>query len=134
MIGVRNAAIDALYTYYGEVSDDHESPSLHDIRYIFDHTTPDAPIRRFLIVHSLFYMFSKNRQNTPLPADWAQVIRERGEIGFAMLRMLSEWNWVMGGNAPNMKVKARHEFHERMPQPVLVIKEEPEEEVESVEV
>lgn len=126
---MRNAAIDVLYTHYGEASDDHEAPNLHDVKYIFDNTTPEAPIRRFLIVHALFFLFSKNRRNAPLPDDWAQVLTEHGEIGYAMVRMLGEWNWVMGVNAPPMKVKARHEFHERLPEPP-VVKDEPAENLE----
>jgi len=113
MVGLRNAAIDALYTHFGEVTDFHESPNFEDIDYIFTHTTPDAPIRRFLIVHALFYLFSKGRRNAPLPADWGKVLCKNGEIGWAMIRMLADWNWTMGVNAPPMKVKARYQFHEK---------------------
>ena len=129
MIGIRNAAIDALYTYYGEVREDHESPNLHDIKYIFEHTTAEAPIRRFLIVHCVFYLFCRGRQNTPLPEDWAEVLNERGEIGYSMIRMLSEWGWIMGVGTPPMKVKSRTEFHERAPQP-MIVKPEPRDSIE----
>ncbi|KAL2018524.1 hypothetical protein VTK56DRAFT_736 [Thermocarpiscus australiensis] len=123
ILGVRNAVIDVLYVYFGEASDDHKAPNLLDVKYIFDHTLPDAPIRRFLIAHTLFYLFSKNRRNAPLPGEWAGVLTENGEIGCAMIRMLADWNWVIGANAPAMKIKPRTEFHERLPQPPVIKRE-----------
>jgi hypothetical protein len=115
IIGVRNAVIDVLNGYYGEASDNHTSPVFHDITYVFAHTAGDAPMRRFLIAHALFYLFSKNRRNAPLPHDWAEVLREHPEVGFEMIKMLGEWNWFMGHNAPRMTIKPRGEFHEHVP-------------------
>lgn len=126
IVGVRNAVIDVLYTYYGEASDDHQSPNFHDVKYIFENTVPGAPMRRFLTAHSLFYLFSKNRLSLPLPRDWVEVLGKEAEIGFAMIQMMAEWSWYMGGNAPKMTVKPRADFHERVP----VVKEEPVEECE----
>ena len=131
IVGVRNAVIDVLYAYYGEASDDHKSPDLHDVLYIFDHTAPGAPMRRFLVAHALFYLFSKNRRNAPLPEDWEEVLSERGDVGYDMVRMLGEWNWAMGQNAPRMTIKPRIEFHEKVasPPPVVKSEEDAEEEV-----
>ncbi|KXX80708.1 hypothetical protein MMYC01_202143 [Madurella mycetomatis] len=119
VIGVRNAASDALYEYYGPASDNHKPPNLHDVKYIFDNTTPDAPLRRFLIAQALFYLFSLNRRNAPLPRDWIVVLTQHAEIGFAMIRMLADWNWAIGDNAPNMNLRPRQEFHERIPLPPI---------------
>lgn len=97
---------------------------MHDVLYIFENTEPAAHMRRFLVAHVLFYLFSKQRRNTPLPRDWAEVLNEHGDIGFSMIRMLAEWNWAMGHNAGRMSIKARESFYEKMPTPVEVIKEE----------
>lgn len=126
IVGVRNAVIDVLYLYYGEASDDHLSPNLHDVTYIFAHTTPDAPMRRFLIAHALFHLFSRDRRNAPLPQDWVEVLNEQCDVGYEMIKMLSEWNWSMGYNAPRMTIKPRVDFHERLPRPAPaeIIKQE----------
>jgi hypothetical protein len=113
--GLRNAVMDVLYSYYGEASDDHRAPNLRDVQYIFEHTGPHAPIRRFLIAHTLFYLFSRGRRGQQLPPDWQEVLRGHGEIGFEIVRMLSEWNWTMGLNAPRMSIKPRVDFHEKVP-------------------
>jgi hypothetical protein len=126
IVGVRNAVLDVLYAYYGEASDDHRSPDMRDITYVFDHTGPDAPMRRFLIAHALFFLFSKNRRGAPLPPDWAKVLNEYSEVGYDMIRMMGEWNWVMGSNAPRMAIKPRVEFHERVPRPQVVKQEQVE--------
>ena len=124
ILGVRNAVLDVLYAYYGEASDDHRSPDMADVTYIFDHTMPNAPMRRFLTAHSLFFLFSKNRRGQPLPQDWITVLNDYPQVGFEMVTMLAEWNWSMGYNAPRMTIKARAEFHERPPQPKVVKQEE----------
>ncbi|SPQ20334.1 4d39f5ac-9ba7-4cab-9d83-27631aa1918a [Thermothielavioides terrestris] len=121
IVGVRNAVIDVLYTYYGEASDDHEAPNMHDVKYIFENTLPGAPMRRLLTAHSLFYLFSKDRVTQPLPRDWVEVLNSEAEIGFAIIQMLAEWGWYIGGNAPRMTVKPRADFHERVP----IVKDEP---------
>ncbi len=134
IVGVRNAVIDVLYAYYGEASDDHKSPNLHDIQYVFENTVPGTPMRRFLVAHALFYLFSKGRRNAPLPDDWAEVLlgEERGDVAYDMLRMLGEWNWAMGHNAPRMTIKPRAEFHERLPAPPIIVKQEEGEDGEDV--
>jgi hypothetical protein len=129
IVGVRNAVIDVLYAYYGEASDNHMSPSLHDVKYIFDNTKPEAPMRRFLIAHALFYLFSKNRRNAPLPEDWFEVLNAHCDVGFEMIKMLGEWNWAMGQNAPRMTIKPRTEFHERLPRALVIKREEAEDAV-----
>jgi hypothetical protein len=121
---VRNAVVEVLYIYYGESSDDHKSPCMHDVLYIFENTDSEAPMRSFLIAHTLFYLFSKKRRNSPLPQDWAEVLNEHGDIGFDMIRMLSEWNWAMGHNAGRMNIKAREQFYEKLPTPPEIIKQE----------
>jgi hypothetical protein len=123
ILGVRNAVLDVLYAYYGEASDDHRSPDMVDVTYIFDHTVPNAPMRRFLTAHSLFFLFSKNRRGQPLPQDWIAVLNEYPQVGFEMVTMLAEWNWSMGYNAPRMTIKPRAEFHER-PNQAKVVKQE----------
>ena len=35
-----------------------------------------------------------------------------------------EWNWSMGHNAPRMTIKPRIKFHERLPQPEEMVKQE----------
>lgn len=113
--GVRNAVVDVLYSYFGEATDNHRSPDMRDVEYIFARTPDGAPMRRFLVAHALFYLFSKNRHNAPLPQDWADVLAARGDVGLEMATMLAEWNWHMGHNAPRMTIKPRVEFHEKVP-------------------
>ncbi|KAL2132832.1 hypothetical protein VTI74DRAFT_3264 [Chaetomium olivicolor] len=127
---LRNAVIDVLYAYYGEASDDHESPNLHDVKYIFENTAEDAPMRRLLIAHALFFFFSKNRRNAPLPQDWVDVLSRHADVGFAMFTMLADWKWAMNVNAPRMAIRKRAEFHERIPVPQVpdIVKPEPTEE------
>lgn len=78
---------------------------------IFDNTPTESHMRRLLTAHALFYLFDR-RRNGPLPPEWEQVLRNGGEIGWAMISMLSEWKWVMGGNVPPMRIKNRQAFHE----------------------
>ncbi|KAL2265340.1 hypothetical protein VTJ83DRAFT_6440 [Remersonia thermophila] len=115
IIGVRNAVIDVLYGYFGEASDTHRAPNMHDVQYVFAHTTPRSPMRRFLVAHALFYLFSRGRRNEPLPRDWYEVLHGNGEVGYELMRMLAEWNWSMGHNAPRMTIKPRADFHEKIP-------------------
>ncbi|KAK4153880.1 hypothetical protein C8A00DRAFT_14945 [Chaetomidium leptoderma] len=124
IVGVRNAVIDVLYAHYGEADDGHMSPNLHDVTYVFENTAREAPMRRFLVAHALFYLFSKNRRDAPLPEDWVEVLNTQSEIGFEMINMLGEWNWSMGHNAPRMTIKPRIKFHERLPQPEEMVKQE----------
>ncbi|KAK3943578.1 hypothetical protein QBC46DRAFT_420037 [Diplogelasinospora grovesii] len=125
IIPVKNAAIDCLYDYFKLGLDDPSvearCPDLRDVRYIFDHTPPESPMRKLLIVHAMLYLFSKKRRAVPrtilLPDEWEETITQSGDIGWAMIKMLSEWKWTMGsgGNVPEMKIKHRQEFHEVVP-------------------
>ncbi|KAK0634736.1 hypothetical protein B0T17DRAFT_586461 [Bombardia bombarda] len=120
IIGVRNAAIDVLYNYFGEQTEEVRCPNLEDVRYLFDHTAPDEQIRRLVIAHTLFHLFGKKRERIglhTLPREWEAVISSNGEIAWSMIRMLADWRWVCGVNVPDMKIKPRQEFHERIPQP-----------------
>ncbi|KAK4251613.1 hypothetical protein C7999DRAFT_10631 [Corynascus novoguineensis] len=149
IVGVRNAVLDVLYAYYGDTApgseQHHRAPNMHDITYVFAHTARDAPMRRFLIAHALFYLFSRARSSRGartssssssalllLPLDWEQVLSESAEVGYEMIRMLAEWNWVMGANAPRMTIKARTEFHERVPGPADPVKQELTEDEEGI--
>ncbi|KAK3304198.1 uncharacterized protein B0T15DRAFT_232436 [Chaetomium strumarium] len=123
--GIRNAVVDCLYTYFGTSSDDHKAPAFYDVKYIFDNTEPGAPMRRLLTAHLLFFLFSKSRRNSPLPGDWVEVLSKDAAIGFAMIQMLAEWNWVMGDNAPRMNIRPRADFHEKVP----FVKYEPDEDL-----
>ena len=117
IMGVKNAAIDALYAYFGPDAEkapgEARHPDFRDIQYAFEHTLPDSHMRRLLVAHALFYLFGKKRRGAPLPPAWEEVISRNGEIAWAMTKMLSDWKWVMGTNIPDMKIKARQEFHER---------------------
>ncbi|KAM7187895.1 hypothetical protein V8F20_010764 [Naviculisporaceae sp. PSN 640] len=121
IMGVKNAAVDALYAYFGPDADKDKptdpneirAPDLRDIQYCFENTAPDSHMRRLLVAHALFYLFGKKRLTTPLPAAWEEVISKNGEIAWSMVKMLSDWKWVMGVNVPHMKIKARQDFHEK---------------------
>lgn len=143
IMGVKNAAIDALYAYFGpdaeKAVDEVRHPDLRDIQYAFENTLPDSHMRRLLIAHALFHLFGKKRRSAPLPPAWEDVISQNGEIAWAMVKMLSDWKWVMGSNVPDMKIKARQEFHEKpfVPPPPVpaageqIIKAEPNAEEDS---
>ncbi|KAK3387272.1 hypothetical protein B0H63DRAFT_541513 [Podospora didyma] len=117
IVGVKNAAIDVLYQYYGQVPEDViRVPSLFDVKYVFDNTDGNAQIRRLLIAHALFFLFSKKRANRdPLPEEWQTVLSENGEIAWSMIKMLSDWRWTIGRNVPEMNIKPKQEFHEPVP-------------------
>ncbi|KAK3314901.1 hypothetical protein B0H66DRAFT_627692 [Apodospora peruviana] len=122
--GVKNAAIDALYAYFKfddakEKADDPNEvrcPDLEDVLYAFENTPADSHMRRLLIAHSLFHLFGTKRlDRRPLPPDWEKILRQSGEVGWEMIKMLSDWQWIMGRNVPIMRIKPRQEFHERIP-------------------
>lgn len=72
-------------------------------------------MRRLLVAHTLFYLFSKNRRNAPLPQDWPDVLLNHADVGFALVKMLADWKWAMNVNAPRMTIRKRSEFYERVP-------------------
>jgi len=111
IVGVKNAAIDAVYAYFND-SSEILCPNLHDVQQVFENTPPDAHMRRLLIAHALFYLFSKKPATVGLPEDWAEVMQSSGQVGWAMVSMLNEWRWEMGVNVPPMKIKTRQSFHE----------------------
>ncbi|KAK3321187.1 hypothetical protein B0T19DRAFT_466468 [Cercophora scortea] len=126
--GVRNAAIDALYAHFAEPLEAHSElaprcPDLADVKYVFDNTDENCQLRRLLIAHTLFFLFNKKRTvpasgsgGSAFPAEWDdEVLRSSGDIGLALIRMLAEWRWVMGRNVPEMKIKPRQEFHDKIP-------------------
>lgn len=127
IVGLRNTVMDTLHRYYDVDTDDgkkHMSPDLCDVQYVYDNTKPAAPIRAFLLANALFWLFSKKRATGSLPPDWVDVLRSNGDIGFEMIDMLAGWGWVIGKSTPIMKIKPRHEFHERVPEHEIV-KQEP---------
>ncbi|KAK3683512.1 hypothetical protein B0T22DRAFT_249622 [Podospora appendiculata] len=129
--GVRNAAIDALYAHYAEPLEANSElaprcPDLADVKYVFDNTDEHSQLRRLLIAHTLFFLFNKKRATpavgaagtSAFPVEWDdEILRSSGEIGLALIRMLAEWRWVMGRNVPEMKIKPRQEFHDKIPMP-----------------
>ncbi|KAK5658613.1 hypothetical protein OQA88_2006 [Cercophora sp. LCS_1] len=124
IVGVKNAAIDVIYNYYGEATGELRVPNLNDVAFVFNSTPEDSHLRRLLIAHTLFYIFDKRRGNKPLPEEWEAVMRGNGEIAFTLIRMLADWNWVMGGNVPPMKIRSRQSFHEPLPQDCTIVKKE----------
>jgi hypothetical protein len=117
--GLKNAAVDAIYHFYhgdGAVEEGgkRRCPDLRDVKYVFENTVADAPIRRLLVVSTLFYLFSRKneRQSNLLPDEWEEVIRSSGDIGWEIIKMVYSWNWVLGSNCPAMAVKKPCSFHE----------------------
>ncbi|KAK0708958.1 hypothetical protein B0T26DRAFT_388015 [Lasiosphaeria miniovina] len=112
IIGVRNAVINALYLYWGAETDEVRCPSLHDVQYVFANTDAKSHMRRLILAHALFYLFGRKRRGDVLLAEWEDVLKANGEIGWSMISMLADWRWVMGINVPGMKIKPRQDFHE----------------------
>ncbi|KAK4204803.1 hypothetical protein QBC40DRAFT_336701 [Triangularia verruculosa] len=113
---LRNACIDVLYDYFGPASDDHYCLKMEDVAFIFANTPEEAPMRRFLVAHLLFYVFSRNRRGVSIPEEWGTVL-EKGDFGISwtLVRMLGDWNWAIGSNVPVMIIKPRNEFHDKTP-------------------
>ncbi|KAK0741775.1 hypothetical protein B0T21DRAFT_433138 [Apiosordaria backusii] len=113
---LRNACVDVLYDYMGPASDDHMCLAMQDVAFVFQNTPSESPMRRFLVAHLLFYIFSRNRRAMPLPQEWGTVL-EKGDFGISwtMFRMLGDWNWAIGDNVPVMIIKPRTEFHDKTP-------------------
>ncbi|KAK4186043.1 hypothetical protein QBC35DRAFT_465047 [Podospora australis] len=120
MESLRNSTMDVIYDHYGPVRPDHEAPAMEDVEYIFRNTPPDSPMRRFLIAHLCFFLFSEARQGQGLPEGWFKFSAENHEINTSIIRMLGDWNWVIGKNAPGMVVKKRTEFYEYPPIPIKI--------------
>lgn len=118
--GLKNAAINVVYDYYHSgiiVGEKRRCPDLRDVRFVFDHTPEESQMRRLLVVSILFYLFNrkdKNLSGNPggLPAEWEEVLRANGSIGWELIKMLNSWKWIMGQPCPAMTIKKRCSFHE----------------------
>ena len=126
--GVKNAAVDAVYGYFAVDVAEARCPDLRDVQMLFSNTSDDSPMRRLLVAHIIFYLFGKKRGDAPLPVEWEHVLSSSGRIGWAIVKMLSDWNWVMGRNIPPMRIKTRLAFHEQVdpvdPDPQQAVKKE----------
>lgn len=135
IIGLKNAAVDAIFTYYHgpdaifsvaeqpnpqsrqpdgrkpKMRKVRRCPNLHDVEYVFKNTTKAHKIRSLLIVTALFYVFFK-RQSRSLPSEWEEVMGNKNEIGYEMIKTIATWNWAMGDNVPMMKIRNACEFHD----------------------
>ncbi|KAK0704921.1 hypothetical protein B0H67DRAFT_649316 [Lasiosphaeris hirsuta] len=112
--GLRNAALDTIYNYYAEETEEARCPNMEDVQHLFDHTEPTSNLRRLLVVFVLFFLFSKRRIGLSLPGDWQRVLEGggSGELAWAMIRMMGDWRWQMGHNCPPMRLKSRQTFHD----------------------
>ncbi|KAK0613894.1 hypothetical protein B0T14DRAFT_557336 [Immersiella caudata] len=112
IVGVKNAAIDAVYGYFYD-ENEVRCPDIFDVQMVFKSTDEDTPMRRLLIAHCLFYFFKKKRVDFGhLPNHWLEAFKADPSISCALLEMLAEWGWNMGGNVPPMKIKNRQSFHD----------------------
>ncbi|KAK4455073.1 hypothetical protein QBC34DRAFT_465000 [Podospora aff. communis PSN243] len=112
IVGVKNAAIDTVYSYFAEAHGTR-CPNIYDVQLVFENTTDNSPMRRLLIAHCLFYFFNKRRPDLGrLPDTWDVVMKQDSTVSCAILEMLAEWGWVMGSNVPPMKIKNRQSFHD----------------------
>lgn len=118
--GLKNASISVVYDYFHagvSPGDKRRCPDLRDVRFVFDNTVEDSQMRHLLIVSTLFYLFGRKDRtilssSTCLPTEWEEVLRSRGDIAWELIKMMGTWNWVIGGNCPNMRVKGRCYFHD----------------------
>lgn len=135
IIGLKNAAVDAIFTYYHgpdaiySVAEQHthqpgqpegrkprmrkvrRCPNLRDVEYVFKNTTKAHKIRSLLVVTALFFVFFK-RQSRTLPGEWEEVMARGNDIGYEMVKTIATWNWAMGDNVPMMKIRNPCEFHD----------------------
>ncbi|KAK0639220.1 hypothetical protein B0T16DRAFT_238393 [Cercophora newfieldiana] len=123
IVGVKNAAIDAVYGYFNdENASDIRCPSIVDVQLVFESTPADSPMRRLLTANLLFHLFNKKRTNLgSLPQGWTEVMSIDHTVSFALLEMLAEWGWSMGNNVPPMRIKNRQSFHD----PIAIDDDEP---------
>ncbi|KAK4164977.1 hypothetical protein QBC43DRAFT_352366 [Cladorrhinum sp. PSN259] len=92
-----------------------EQINMEDVKYIFDCTPNDSPMRRYLVCQLLFFFFDRERAGKPLPQEWATVLGEQGsDIGFSMFRMLNDWAWGFENQVPRMVVKSRNYFYDEV--------------------
>ncbi|KAL1879105.1 hypothetical protein VTK73DRAFT_7329 [Phialemonium thermophilum] len=116
--GLKNAAVDLVYDHFHaglNPGDKRRCPDMRDVQYVFDHTPEGSPLRRLLIVTSLFYLFSvkdPGEAGIELPQSWKAVLVSNGEIGFEIIKMANSWRWVIGITCPSMTIKKRCSFHE----------------------
>jgi hypothetical protein len=135
IIGLKNAAIDALFHYYHgpdavySVAEQptqqrgqpegrkprmrkvRRCPNLHDVEYVFKNTNRTHKIRSLLMVTCLFYVFFKKKSRS-LPAEWKEVMVKENEIGYEMVKTIATWNWAMGDTVPMMRIRNPCEFHD----------------------
>lgn len=123
MHALRNAIIDVLYDYYSQPALDPPATAINmeDVKFIFDQTPNDSPMRRYLVCQLLFYFFDGKRASKPLPKEWATVLGEANDISFSMFRMLNDWGWSFNNQVPAMVIKTRNYFYDEA---VKVIKVE----------
>lgn len=132
MPAAKNCIMDTIFHYYAEDAPELRCPSVADLRMVMDNLPEDSLLERLLIAHLVFTVFSPKRANAPVPDDWV-LLRDSGRIGHGMVSMLVDWKWQLGHNVPPMKIRDRHNFHEKVDVPAagsrsqirVVIKAEP---------
>ena len=82
MHALRNAIVDVLYDYYSQPALEPPAAAINmeDVKFIFDQTPNDSPMRRYLVCQLLFYFFDGKRAGKPLPKEWATVLGEANDI------------------------------------------------------
>lgn len=113
MPAAKNCIMDTIFNYYAEDVPELRCPAVGDLRMVMDNLPEDSLLERLLTAHLVFTCFSPKREGATVPDDWV-LLRDCGRIGHGMISMLVEWKWKLGRTVPPMKIRDRHNFHEKL--------------------
>lgn len=113
MPAAKNCIMDTIFNYYAEDVPELRCPAVADLRMVMDNLPEDSLLERLLTAHLVFTCFSPKREGATVPDDWV-LLRDCGRIGHGMISMLVEWKWKLGRTVPPMKIRERHNFHEKL--------------------
>lgn len=104
---LENACVDAAGAHWRAGA---RRPDVRDVAYVYRHTPPGAGMRRLLRERLALGLF-RGRQHNPVTAEWRDVLNETPDLGFDLVREVSGYHWISGGNAPARAGSAECAFH-----------------------
>lgn len=112
---LQNETLDTLYDYY-KVPGNFPRPE--DVEAVYQGTGEDDKMRELLVVHTTFRMFSGYRN---AGKDWADVLKDNGEIGHDLVMMISGWKLKMGTEMKKRSILPRCHFHRHQDSPTCKV-------------
>jgi hypothetical protein len=108
MEDLENTTCDIAHEFYNNLDG---LPDLRDVQYIYEHTLPDAGLRRLLQVHLALGLF-KAKLPQPLPEEWREVLDATAGLGYEIIDTINSWKWVMGEKGvPTRVIRTQCCFH-----------------------